>query len=152
MDQDDWAFLCRRFPLDLPMSNVPNWTMATGYPHKWVIPDYVQVAKHYDGVHLNIQGYLATAGRVVVTDGNRAGILAGWHPGQTYWLTDAVELGELVTWRNNSQTQKSRLESFEDLVLLCIYSGHFNVEKHRNVEVHEDSIRMYHLFHRCTRG
>lgn len=39
-----------------------------------------------------------------------------------------------------------------DLVLLCIYSDHFNVEIQRNVEVHEDSIRMHHLFHRCTRG
>lgn len=105
---DDWAFLCRRFPLDLPMSNAPNWTMTTGYPHKWVIPDYVQVAKHYDGVHLSIQGYLATAGRAVVIDGNRAGILAGWDPGQTYWLTDVVELGEPVTWRNHSQTQEEK--------------------------------------------
>ena len=105
---DDWAFLCRRFPLDLPMSNAPNWTMSTGYPRNWVIPDYSQVAEDYDGVHLSIQGYLATAGRVVVIDGDRAGILAGWDPGQTYWLTDAVELGEPVTWRNHCETQEEQ--------------------------------------------
>ena len=59
---DDWVFLCRRFPREIPMADRPNWKIATGYPHDWVIPDYAQVAQYYDGVHLSFQGYLATAG------------------------------------------------------------------------------------------
>lgn len=75
--------------------------MATGYPHGWVMPDFVQVAPHYDALHLSMRGYVATAGRVIPVDEGRAGLLAGWDPGQTFWLTDAVELDETpVTWRN----------------------------------------------------
>ncbi|QGU08655.1 hypothetical protein COCCU_13825 [Corynebacterium occultum] len=96
-----WAQLCRRFPLDVTPGKGQDWRLATGYPHGWVIPDFVQVAQHYDALHLSMRGYFATAGRVIPVDEEQAGLLAGWSPGQTFWFTDAVALGKPVTWRNH---------------------------------------------------
>ena len=96
-----WAQLCRRFPLEVTASRGVDWRMATGYPHGWVMPDFGQVTQHYDALHLSMRGYFATAGRVIPVDDKRAGMVAGWDPGRTFWFTDAVTLSEEpVTWRN----------------------------------------------------
>lgn len=98
----DWAQLCRRFPLDVTAGKGQDWRLATGYPHGWAMPDFVQVARHYDALHLSMRGYFATAGRVVPVDERHASMLAGWSPGRTFWFTEAVELSEdPVTWRNH---------------------------------------------------
>lgn len=96
-----WAQLCREFPLDVTASKGRDWRLATGYPHGWVMPDFVQVARHYDALHLSMRGYFATAGRVISVEAGRASMVAGWGPGQTFWFTDAVKLDEApVTWRD----------------------------------------------------
>lgn len=98
----DWAQLCRRFPLDVTAGKGQDWRLATGYPHGWMTPDFVQVAQRYDALHLSMRGYFATAGRVVPVAERHAGMLAGWDPGQTFWFTDAVDLSQdPVTWRNH---------------------------------------------------
>ncbi|MGP6173318.1 hypothetical protein [Corynebacterium sp. A21] len=100
-DPGAWAQLCRRFPLDVSAGKGHDWRLATGYPHGWVMPDFVQVAQHYDALHLSMRGYFATAGRVIPADEKHAGMLAGWDPGQTFWFTEAVTLGEPVAWQNH---------------------------------------------------
>lgn len=100
-----WAKLCRRFPLDVTASKGKDWRLATGYPHDWVMPDFVQVAQHYDALHLSVRGYFAAAGRVIPVDEACAGMLAGWDPGQTFWFSGAVELAETpVVWRNHGDS------------------------------------------------
>lgn len=97
----DWAELCRRFPLNVTTSKGVDWHDVTGYPHRWVMPDYVEVAQHYDAVHLSMAGYFATVERVIPVDDKQASMLARWNPGQTFWFTESVTLDETpVQWRD----------------------------------------------------
>ncbi|WP_191733661.1 hypothetical protein [Corynebacterium gallinarum] len=97
----DWAELCRRFPLNVTTSKGVDWHDVTGYPHRWVMPDYVEVAQHYDAVHLSMAGYFATVERGIPVDDKQASMLARWNPGQTFWFTESVTLDETpVQWRD----------------------------------------------------
>lgn len=88
-----WAELCARFPLDASASRRGDWLRTTGRDGRWLIPDWPRVAEEFDGVHLTVLGYLSTAGRAVPVADDWAGVLAGWDPDTTYWLTDdAVRL------------------------------------------------------------
>lgn len=90
-----WADLCRRFPLDVTASRRHDWYRVTGVDGAWVIPDWSRVAEEYDGVHVTVAGYLATAGRAVPVDDGCATVLAGWGPDETCWLTDAVRADDV---------------------------------------------------------
>jgi hypothetical protein len=83
-----WAALCRRFPLDVTASRRHDWYRATGRNGRWVLPDWSQVARHVNAVHLSVEGYLTTAGRALPVDGDSASVLAGWDPDQTFWFSD----------------------------------------------------------------
>lgn len=94
-----WARLCSAFPLDVTAQNRSVWGPATGRAGRWVMPDYHAVARHFDAVHLTMRGYLSTAGSPVHIGEGRAGLLAGWTPDATFWLTDEAVLGARpVTW------------------------------------------------------
>lgn len=54
-----WAELCVRFPLDVTAQKRHDWYRATGRAGRWVIPDWAEVAEHYDAVHLQVGAYLA---------------------------------------------------------------------------------------------
>lgn len=90
-----WADLCRRFPLEVTASRRHDWYRVTGVDGAWVIPDWSRVAEAYDGVHVTVAGYLATAGRAVPVDDGCATVLAGWGPDETCWLTDAVRADDV---------------------------------------------------------
>ena len=87
---DDWRTLCRQYPLDVSASRRADWFRTTGRDGRWVIPDWEQVAKRWDAVHLTVMGYLRCAGRALPVDDAEASVLAGWDPGRTLWLTGAV--------------------------------------------------------------
>ncbi|MFJ4074053.1 hypothetical protein [Curtobacterium sp. NPDC089991] len=90
---DDWAALCRRWPLDVTTTTRRNdWQLATGRQGTWVLPDWYAVAAEYDVVHLTVSGWLRTSGDAVTVDDDRASVVAGWTPDSAYWLTDH-ELG-----------------------------------------------------------
>jgi hypothetical protein len=90
---DDWAELCRRFPLHVTASRRHDWYRATGRVGEWVIPDWTSVSEHYDGVHLSAAAYLQTAGAVVPVDDEWASLIAGWDPDATYWFRpDVLEI------------------------------------------------------------
>jgi hypothetical protein len=57
------------------------------------MPNWSQVAEHYDGVHLQVSAYLAAAGTAITIPGipETASVIAGWNPDQTSWFTSAIE-------------------------------------------------------------
>lgn len=120
---EQWAVLCRKYPLDVTAQRREVWFEATGRRGRWVIPDWSRVAEDYDGVYVSLAGYVRTAGAVVDvgdgsllpeagdrpsygdTDDRTASLMAGWNPDTTYWLTDAVAgIVEVVDWAMDDET------------------------------------------------
>jgi len=87
---DDWVRLVERFPLELTRSRRHDWWRATGVDSRWFIPDWLAASTVFDGVHLTVAGYLATAGRALPVDGGHT-VLANFTPDETYWLADVVQ-------------------------------------------------------------
>ncbi len=103
---DDWAQLCRRFPLEVTAQKRHDWYRTTGRDGKWVLPDWRAVAEVYGGVHLTVAGYLAAAGTAIDVDGDTASVIAGWAPDETFWLTDDVHAdGDIVDWVRVTNTE-----------------------------------------------
>jgi hypothetical protein len=98
-DAFDWAELAAEFPRDVTASRRYDWDRWTGQSGPWVLPDWVAVARDWDGIHLSIGGYLAATG-VALTAGNAMTLLAGWEPDQTLWLNDVFTTADHVaSWR-----------------------------------------------------
>lgn len=114
---EEWAALCRRYPIDVTAQRRQVWFETTGRKGRWVIPDWSQVAEEFDGIHVSLVGYLRTAGVVIPvgdhsivadseilpTTGNTgeetASLMAGWNPDTTYWLHDVTTgIAEVVDW------------------------------------------------------
>ena len=98
---EDWANLCRRFPLDVTDAVQRGWSATTGLDspeQRWVMPDWAAVSRNYDGVHLSISGYLATATQAVHLDDRTASVLAGWGPDATYWFAPVEEAATATWW------------------------------------------------------
>lgn len=94
-----WSELCRRFPLEVTAETRQVWYRTTGRSGRWVIPDWVQVAERFEGVHLTVTGYLAAAGTAIEVDTETASVIAGWAPDETYWFTDAATyISEPCAW------------------------------------------------------
>ncbi len=87
---EDWADLCWRHPLDVSAARRHDWFRVTGRAGTWVIPDWRSVAAEADAVHLTVLGYLTTATRLIELDGERATVLAGWNPDETFWFRGAL--------------------------------------------------------------
>lgn len=100
-EAENWVDLCRRFPLEVTAQKRDDWFRATGHNVRWVIPDWAQVAEHYDGVHLHVGAYLSAAGVAIFLDGTEevASVIAGWNPDQTYWFSpDVIYDDERTRW------------------------------------------------------
>lgn len=85
-----WGELCTRFPTAVTALRRHDWYRATGRIGDWVLPDWAAVAEHYDAVHLQIGAYLAAAGTAIPAGDGAASVIAGWSPGETYWLTEVI--------------------------------------------------------------
>ncbi len=103
----DWAQLCRSFPLEVTARVRQDWFRTTGRAGRWVIPDWYQVAQHFDAVHLQTIAYLEAAGAIIPVDGEGSDLssddvassIAGWNPDETYWLTSELgAIGDPVHW------------------------------------------------------
>jgi hypothetical protein len=88
--EEDWAGLCRGYPLDVTASRRHDWFRSTGRKGAWVIPDWERVAEDWDAVHLSVLGYLRCATRALEVDADRASVIAGWNPDTTVWLNDVA--------------------------------------------------------------
>lgn len=96
---DDWADLCRRHPLDVTAARRHDWYRVTGRAGAWTIPDWRGVAAEADGVHLTVMGYLTAATRLIDLDGERATVLGGWNPDETFWFRGTLPRpGDAVRW------------------------------------------------------
>jgi len=97
---EEWADLCRRYPLDVTAARGDDWFRATGRDGRWLLPDWGRVAADADAVHLTAWGYLTAATRVIDVDDEYASVIGGWAPDETYWLTGRVrEIGRpRVAW------------------------------------------------------
>lgn len=97
----DWAELCREYPMDVTASRRNDWFWVTGRDGRWVIPDWESVAQRWDAVHLTTLGYLSAATRLIEVDDERATVIAGWGPDSTLWLTDTAREweGPRQQWR-----------------------------------------------------
>ncbi|PYH01852.1 DUF1990 domain-containing protein [Arthrobacter stackebrandtii] len=60
------------------------------------MPDWSAFKDKYDGVHLTVGGYLATAGVAIPVDGACSSVLAGWDPDATFWFRDVAAEAESV--------------------------------------------------------
>lgn len=99
---DEWAHLCTQFPLEVTGRVGADWRRVTGQSRDWVIPDWSQVASHFDGVHLSVGGYLRSATRLIEV-GGAASIIAGWSPDVTWWLSNTFTLvGGPEFWHRRS--------------------------------------------------
>jgi hypothetical protein len=98
----DWAQLCTHFPQDVTRQMHDDWYRATAHTARWLVPDWAQVAKYYDAVHLQVGAYLAAAGVAIPIDVNpkTASVIAGWNPDETYWFTPNIAYGTKRThWK-----------------------------------------------------
>ncbi len=59
----DWASLVAAHPRVVTATRQDDWFASTGRRGPWVISDWQAVADHWDGVHLQVRGYLDAAGR-----------------------------------------------------------------------------------------
>ncbi|QXQ10159.1 hypothetical protein [Paeniglutamicibacter sp. Y32M11] len=99
VDAYSWAQLCSIYPLEITAQKRHDWYRTSGRVGRWVIPDFSQMARDYDGVHLGVAAYLLTAGESIEVDAERASMVAGWNPDQTYWFTDEARLQlDSLTW------------------------------------------------------
>ncbi|VDR38421.1 Uncharacterised protein [Tsukamurella paurometabola] len=88
-----WADLCREHPLEVTASRHHDWYRTTGLADtRWVMPDWEAVSREYDAVHLQVGAYLAASGTAIEVEPGVHSVIAGWAPGDTYWLTDVVEV------------------------------------------------------------
>lgn len=100
-DAEDWAHLCRAYPLEVTASRRHDWYRTTGRDGRWLLPDWARVASDWDAVHLTAWCYLTAATREIVVDDEYSSVIAGWGPDETYWLTGLVREveGPRVQWR-----------------------------------------------------
>ena len=95
---DDWANLCRQYPLDVTHEKRNDWYHTTGRIGTWIMPDWHAVAQEFDGVHLSVAAYLAAAGTAIPVDEDTASVIAGWNPDDTWWFTEPISLDQGVLW------------------------------------------------------
>src|SRR5262249_45877678 len=70
-EPDHWIALAARYPLDVSKSRRHDWWKITGWPGRWLMPDYAAAAADYDAIHLTVGGYLTAAGEGLPGEGPR---------------------------------------------------------------------------------
>jgi hypothetical protein len=91
---DDWVNLTEMHKALHPSKWRQSWSDWTGYSGEWATPDWSEVAKSWDGVHISLLSYLSAAYRKVKINGSSA-YLAGWSPDETVWFSD-VRIGKFI--------------------------------------------------------
>src|SRR5215831_100969 len=114
---DDWGRLAARYRRDVTASRRHDWYRLTGRDGAWILPDWPQVARDWDGVHLSIAGYITATGFVIAA-ASAAIVLTGWEPDQTLWLNDVFT----KTARSGTWTGTPGPEAFPDVTLPWLHS------------------------------
>ncbi|MFT4260055.1 hypothetical protein [Microbacterium sp.] len=87
---EDWARLCRQYPVEVTASRRHDWFRITGWEGRWLIPDWLRIAEEWDAVHLSTFGYLTAAATLIPIDGEYASVIGGWAPDLTIRLRDGA--------------------------------------------------------------
>ncbi|MGV9194133.1 hypothetical protein ACQ143_07280 [Microbacterium sp. MC2] len=87
---EDWAGLCREYPMEVTASRRHDWFRVTGRDGPWLIPDWERVAARWDAVHLTTLGYLSAATTLIEVNEEYGSVIGGWAPDSTIWLTDVA--------------------------------------------------------------
>lgn len=87
---EDWADLCREYPMEVTASRRHDWFRVTGRDGRWLIPDWQRVSETWDAVHLTTLGYLSAATQTIEVDAEYGSVIGGWGPDSTIWLTDVA--------------------------------------------------------------
>jgi hypothetical protein len=91
----DWESLAATYPREVTSTRRHDWGRWTGRAGRWILPDWLSVARDWDGVHVSVAGYLSTAGTAAGET-----LLAGWDADQALWLRDVFsDVRQLTTWR-----------------------------------------------------
>jgi hypothetical protein len=102
----DWQRLVEEHPRDVTGTHNGEWRYWGGETGPWRLPDWESAARHYDGVHVTIGGYLATNG-LALSAADGFTVLAGWAPGETLWLGDVATRREPIgTWSGNNRASQ----------------------------------------------
>jgi hypothetical protein len=98
-DVTTWLGLLTQSAIEVTVDSGPDWYEATGRRGRWEIPNWRQLARSYDAIHLTIDGYLRLAGNPIDTGRGTLTMVAGWAPDETYWLTDSFTVvGPSTAW------------------------------------------------------
>ncbi|HQU00689.1 MAG TPA: hypothetical protein PLG60_09320 [Acidimicrobiales bacterium] len=90
---EDWASLVERYPRQCVDGRNSEWTRWTGSEGPWLLPDWDSIARDFDGVHVSLTGYLASAFRALPA-GEAQTVLIGWNPDETLWLRSRPVLSD----------------------------------------------------------
>ena len=114
-----WCELVEAYPREVTHSRRNDWRRWTGVEGRWLVPDWARAASDWDGVHLTVAGYLASAYRALLV-GNAGTCLAGWAPGVTVWLGDALSRPMLMArWDQGLGREIWSYQSYPWLVSPC---------------------------------
>jgi hypothetical protein len=86
---EDWRQLVECFPMDVTGTHDGEWRYWGGAVGPWTLPDWSQVAEHFDGIHVTIGGFVTSCG-LAIPVGKTFTMLGGWIPDATLWLKDVT--------------------------------------------------------------
>ncbi|MBN9153703.1 MAG: hypothetical protein J0J05_06955 [Microbacterium sp.] len=81
----DWVALVDGTPAEVTRSRRTTWGRFDETA-RWFIPDWAELARSYDAIHLTVDAYLDLSAYPVPCAGGYT-LLAGWGPDQSLWLT-----------------------------------------------------------------
>jgi hypothetical protein len=93
---DAWCTLVDTWPREVTLSRRHDWWRWTGSEGPWLLPDWTEVAEHYDGIHLSVAAHLQASYRPLPVSRGTNTCIAGWDPDETIWLRDACRSATLV--------------------------------------------------------
>jgi hypothetical protein len=103
-DPEDWQRLVERFPMDVTGTHDGEWRDWGNVAGPWTLPDWSEVMKDFDGVHMTVGGFVTSCG-LALPVGKTFTMLTGWIPDATLWLHDVtVDRQVLGRWYGTPTT------------------------------------------------
>ena len=96
---EDWVSLVENYPRPCVDGRNSEWTRWTRSEGPWLLPDWDSIARDFDGVHVSLAAYLASAFRALPA-GEAQTVLIGWNPDETLWLRSRPVLWDRLEVHN----------------------------------------------------
>lgn len=98
VDEGLWRDLCMRFPNPAKRYRSECLDGHGGPGKPWVSPNWAEVGREYEALHLSLAAYLQLSGAVMDLGEYRT-VITGWDPDVTYYFRE-VEKGPRRIWRH----------------------------------------------------